>query len=93
MAKDKNVNVTLMRRYNKNDLTLLPYNIKNRKYHTHVQHQKRIYREMIIPRELKIGTAEEEIFFFSEEKLLTIEASLNNQNDRVYAKSSTLMSP
>ena len=48
---------------------------------------KRLERAQLLLRELKVGMAEQEIIF-SDEKLFTIEASINNQNDRFYAKSS-----
>lgn len=87
MAKDMNVSVTSMRTIVKNDLQLSPYKMRKRQYLTPAQKHKRLERAKLLLGELKAGTAEREIVF-SDEKLFTIEATVNNQNDRVYAKSS-----
>ena len=60
MAKDMNVVVTSMRRIIKNDLNMLPYNMRKRQYLTLVQKQKkRLDRAKILLRDLKAGTAEQ----------------------------------
>ena len=57
-----------------------------RQYLTHAQNHKILERTKLILRELKDGTTEQKIEF-SDEKLFIIEATVNNQNARVYAKS------
>ena len=52
--------------------------------------KKKLDRAKIHLRDLKASTAEREIVL-SDEKLLTIVASVNNLNDRVYAKSSAVV--
>ena len=87
MVKDMNVSVTLMRTIVTKDLQLFPYKKRKRQFLTPLQKHKRLERAQLLLRELKVGTTEQEIIF-SDEKLFTIEAQINNQNDRVYAKSS-----
>ena len=71
----------------KNNLQLSPYKMRKRQYLTPAQKHKRLETKNILLEELKSGTAEPEIDYFSDEQLFTIEAIVNNQNDRVYAKS------
>ena len=60
--------------------------MRKRQYLTPAQ---KLERTKLLLRELKAGAAEREIvFFFSDEKLFTIEATVNNQKVRVYAKPS-----
>ncbi|XP_076042036.1 uncharacterized protein LOC143025940 [Oratosquilla oratoria] len=87
LAKDMNVSNTLMRTIVRKDLRLSPYKMRKRQFLTPLQKQKILERAQILLRELKTDTAAQEIIF-SDEKLFTIEAQFNNQNDRVYAKSS-----
>lgn len=87
LAKDMNVSNTSMRTIVRKDLRLSPYKMRKRQFLTPLQKQKRLERAQILLRELKTDTAAQEIIF-SDEKLFTIEAQFNNQNDRVYAKSS-----
>ncbi|XP_076044978.1 uncharacterized protein LOC143027553 [Oratosquilla oratoria] len=86
LAKDMNVSNTSMRTIVRKDLRLSPYKMRKRQFLTPLQKQKRLERAQILLRELKTDTAAQEIIF-SDEKLFTIEAQFNNQNDRVYAKS------
>ena len=71
----------------KDDLKLSPYKMRKRQYLTPAQKHKRIESDRFLLGELKAGTAQREIVF-SDEKLFTIEATVNNLSDRVYAKSS-----
>ena len=87
MAKDMNVSVTSMRTIVKNDFRLFPYKMRENKYLTPAQKHKRLVRVRFLLGKLKAGTAQRENTF-SDEKLFTIEATVHNQNDRDYAKSS-----
>ena len=82
MAKDMNVSVTSMRTIMTKVLQLFPYKKRKRQFLTPLQKHKRLERAQLLLRELKAGTAEQEIIFL-DEKLFTIEAQINNQNDRV----------
>ena len=84
-----NLNVTLTRRIIKNDIKLLLYNMRKQQYVTPVQKQKILDIANILLRDLKVGTAKQEIVFFKQ--LFTIEASVKHQNDRVYAKFSAII--
>ena len=92
MAKYMNASVVSMRTILKNNLQLSPYKMRRRQLITPTQKHKRLERAKLLLGELKANTAEREIFF-ADEKILQIEETVNNQNDRVYAKSSTLMTP
>ena len=50
---------------------------------TPVQKHKILDRGKILLRDFNADTTEQEIFFFSDEKRFTVEASVKNQNDRV----------
>ena len=91
MAKYMNASVAIMRNIKKiNDLQLFLYKMRKRQYLTHAEKHKRLGRANSLLGELKVGLAEREIVvFFSDEKPITIETTDNNQNDRIYAKSST----
>ena len=83
MDKDTNVSVTSIRRRIKNDLKLI-LKMRKRQYLTPLQKQKTLHRAKVFHRDLKTETVELEIEF-------TIEASVNNQNYRLYGKSSAVI--
>ena len=64
--------------------------MRKRQYPHPSKSKKRLDKAKILVRDLKAGTAERE-FFFADENLFTIEASVNNQNERVYAKPSAVI--
>ena len=86
-AKNMNVSVSSMKTIFKNDLQLSTQKMRKRHYFTPAPKCKKFERVKIILGELKAGMAEREIVFY-DEKIFTVELTVNNQNDRVYAKSS-----
>ena len=64
---------------------MYPYKIKRIHHLTDVQNVKRLERSKILLNVLKKSTKVAEIVF-SDEKLFTVEAKFNSQNDRVYLK-------
>ena len=88
-----NASVTSMRPIVKNDLQLSPYKMRKRQYLTPAQKHKRLERARFLLGELKAGTAQREIVF-SDEKLFTIEATVNNQKKKItQSLQQTLMTP
>ena len=87
MAKYINMRVTSMRRIIKNYLKLLSYKMRKRQHLTPFEKQKRLDGANIFLEIWRLAReSKKEIVYFND-KLITIEASVNNQND---AKSSVI---
>ena len=69
----------------KTDLKLSPLKMQTCQHLKELQKEKRLTRAKILLNKLKDGTDTSEVIF-SEEKLLTVEAVCNRQNDRILAK-------
>ena len=78
-----------------NNLQLSPYKIKKRQCIIPAQKHKKLEKVKIHIRELKAGTADREIIFFSDEKLFTAGATVNNQIDKLFKQNlqQTLITP
>ena len=76
-----------MRTIVKTDLKLSPLKLKKRQHLTVLQQRKRAERAGLLWNLLKSGTQKGEIVF-SDEKIFTLEAKFNPQNDRVLAQHS-----
>ena len=87
MARDMKVSEKTIRNIVKKDLKMLSLKMITRQHLTELQKEKRLARAKILLQKLKAGTDTSEILF-SDEKLFTVEAICNRQNDRVLAKSS-----
>ena len=68
------------------DLKMFPYKLRTRQLLTDLQKQKRKERAKILLNRLKGGMEKGEIVF-SDEKLFSVEAKFNTQNDRILGKS------
>ena len=87
MAHDMNVSEKTIRNIVKTDLKMLSFKMQTRQHLTDLQKEKRLAWAKILLNKLKTGTDMSKIIF-SDEKLFTVEAIYNQQNDRVLAKSS-----
>ena len=87
MAKDMNMNEKTMRNIVKNDLGLLSLKMQTRHQLTDLQKEKRLARAKILLNKFKDDTGTDDIVF-TDEKLFTVEAKFNRQNNRVLTKSS-----
>ena len=76
-----------MRNIVKNDLGLLSLKMQTHHQLTDLQKEKRLARAKILLSKFKDDTGTDEIVF-TDEKLFTVEAKFNRQNNRVLAKSS-----
>ena len=85
-AKDMNIGHESVRTIVEQDLKMSPYKIRTRQLLTDLQKQKRKERAKILLNCLKGGTEKGEIVF-SDEKLFSVEAKFNTQNDRILGKS------
>ena len=86
MAKDMNISHESVRTIVEQDLKMSPYKIRTRQLLTDLQKRKRKERAKILLNRLKGGTEKGEIVF-SDEKLFSVEAKFNTQNDRILGKS------
>ena len=86
MACDMNVSDMMMRNIVKTDLKLSSLKMQTCQCLTDHQKEQRLDRAKILLNKLKVCTDTDEIIF-SDEKLFTVEAICNRQNDRVLAKS------
>ena len=86
MACDMNVSDKMMRNTVKTDLKLSSLKMQTCQRLTYLQKEKRLDRAKILLNKLKACTDTDEIIF-SDEKLFTVEAICNRQNDRVLTKS------
>ena len=84
MAKEMKMDEKSMRTIIKEDLKMSPYKITKHQLLINLQKQKRRKRAQLLLKQLKGGTEVGKIIF-SDEKLFTIEAKFNSQNDRVLA--------
>ena len=87
MAKQMSVSKSSMRTIVKKDLGFSPLKIRKKHLLTAAQKRKRLERSKKILNYLKDGTKLGDVIF-SNEKLFTVEAKTNKQNDRVLANSS-----
>ena len=86
-AKDMNISrLKSVRTVVEQDLKMSPYKIRTRQLLTDLQKRKRKERAKILLNRLKGGTEKGEIVF-SHEKLFSVEAKFNTQNDRILGKS------
>ena len=86
MAYDMNVSDKMMRNTIKTDLKLSSLKMQTCQRLTDLQKEKRLDQAKILLNKLKACTNMDEIIF-SDEKLFTVQAICNRQNDRVLAKS------
>ena len=92
MAKSLDMDEKSVRTIVKWDLKLSPFKMTNRQQLTDLQKQKRLDRSKILLNAMKDGTQAGEIVF-SDEKMFTVEAKFNSQNDRILAKSADSIPP
>ena len=92
MAKSLDMDEKTVRNIVKKDLKLSPFKKTNSQQLTDLQKQKRLERSKILLNAMKDGTQAGEIVF-SDEKLFTVEAKFNSQNDRILAKSADSIPP
>ena len=85
-AKDMNISHESVKTIVEQDLKMSPYKIRTRQLLTDLQKRKRKERAKILLNRLKGGTEKGEIVF-SDEKLFSVEAKFNTQNDRILGKS------
>ena len=87
MAQDLKIDPKSMRTVVKTDHKLSPLKLKKCQHLTVLQQRKRAERAGLLRSLLKSGTQKGEIVF-SDEKIFTVEAKFNPQNDRVLARHS-----
>jgi len=92
IAKSLDIDEKSVRTIVKEDLKLSPFKMTNRQQLTDLQKQKRLDRSKILLNAMKDGTQAGEIVF-SDEKMFTVEAKFNSQNDRILAKSADSIPP
>ena len=80
-----NISPKTMRTIIKTDLKLLPFKLKKLHQLTDLQKKKKADRAQVLLNFMKDGMQKKDIMF-SDEKLFTVEAKFNPQNDRVLAK-------
>jgi inhibitor of nuclear factor kappa-B kinase subunit alpha len=85
LAKDEVVSTTTMWRAMKNDLKLFPFKKRGRQLLSEATKKKRLERGRQILKKLKQDTSSPVLW--TDEKLFTVQAIYNPQNDRVYSKS------
>ena len=88
MANQMKMDPKSMRTIVKTDLKLSPFKLRKSQHLTVLQKKKRVDRSRLLLNLMKSGMREEEIVF-SDEKVFTVEAQFNHQNDRVLAKHSS----
>ncbi|QQP49028.1 Transposase, partial [Caligus rogercresseyi] len=86
MAKEENMSEGSMRNLVKKDLGMTPYKKIRLQLLSEATIEKRRERGRILLNKLKSGT--QGPVFFTDEKLFTVQAVYNSQNDRILAKSS-----
>ena len=82
MANQMKMDPKSMRTIVKTDLKLSPFKLRKSQHLTVLQKKKRVNRSRLLLNLMKSGMCEEEIVF-SDEKVFTVEAQFNHQNDRV----------
>ena len=87
MAHDMNVSEKTIRNIVKIDLKMSSFKMQTCQHFTDLQKEKRLAQAKILLNKLKAGIDTSEIIF-PDEKLFTIKAICNRQNDRVLVKSS-----
>ena len=86
VAKEANISRSSMQRIVKNDLQLCPYKKQSRQLILEPSKQNRLHRSKLIFQEMERDAGK--VFIWSDEKMFTVEAETNKQNDKVYAISS-----
>ena len=84
VAKEANISRSSMQRIVKNDLQLCPYKKQSRQLISGPSKQKTAAQGQVQEMEGAAG----KVFIWSDEKMFTVEAETNKQNDKVYAISS-----
>ena len=88
MANQMKMDPKSMRTIVKTNLKLSPFKLRKSQHLTVLQKKKRVNRSRLLLNLMKSGMREEKIVF-SDEKVFTVEAQFNHQNDRVLAKHSS----
>ena len=86
MARDLKIDKKTVRTIVKGGLKLSPLKMTNRHQLMALQKQKMMERAKVFLNQMKDGTDAGKMFF-SDEKILSVEAQFNSQNDRILAKS------
>ena len=82
-AKELKISETSLRRIVKEDLGLKAYKMQCRHLISATSKQKRLDRGKKMLEEIQSAT--DKVFIWSDEKMFTVQAVMNSQNDRVYA--------
>lgn len=85
IAKEAGISRSSMQRIVKEDLELRPYKKQSRQLISEPSKKKRLDRGNLILQEMKRAAGK--VLIWSDEKMFTVEAVTNKQNDRVYAHS------
>ena len=84
MAKEQGMSPRTMRRLVTGDLQMRPFKIQSRQLLGTATKAKRLARAKLLRKKLRDGTLRNIVF--SDEKLFTVQASFNHQNDRVLSR-------
>ena len=82
LAKDTSVSVSTMQRLLKNDLHVYPYKFTKRQLLSNATKKKRFDRAKVLIKRLVVGTRPQVLW--TNEKLFTVQAIHNHQNDRIW---------
>ena len=82
LAKDYSVSVSSMQRILKDDLQSYPYKFTKRHLLSEATKKKRLYRAKVLVKKLVDGTQPQVLW--TDEKLFTVQAVHNHQNDRIW---------
>lgn len=85
LAKEHHISVTSMHTVCRKDLGTYPYKLQKCQMLSEITKQKRVQRAKGMLKRHEAGTLRNLVF--SDEKLFTVEAAFNHQNDRILAKS------
>ena len=84
LAKEANVSPSTMRRLLNDDLKVKPYKITKRQLLSDITKKKRLERAKLLLQKILDGT--QPPVLWTDEKLFTVQAIHNTQNDRIWAK-------
>ena len=82
LAKDTSVSVSTMQRLLKDDLHVYPYKFTKRQLLSNATKKKRLDRAKVLIKRLVVGTWPQVLW--TDEKLFTVQAIHNHQNDRIW---------
>ena len=82
LAKDTSVSVSTMQRLLKDDLHVYPYKFTKRQLLSNATKKKRLDRAKVLIKRLVVGTRPQVLW--TDEKLFTVQAIHNHQNDRIW---------